>query len=1559
VNSDADKTGSCPDSSSVAFKRIAWVSTLAVIAIGSLVIIGTILNITLLTSVTPQWVRMKVITAACFILAGIELALLLKRPTDVRKRLALQAPAILVGLAGFLTIWLYAIRIITGQKPSLSNAPLFHLFWDTETRIALLTAIIFLLVGCGLAAMARGSRRAANIAHVIVLPAAIASYLVPMNYILGVQDMYNLLDVPVAVNTGVAFCLLCTGIFCARTDTWLMSVFAAGGVSGYLTRRLLPAILLIPVILACVHEYGEQTGAFGPEAVPALVALFSTMLLVWIVWLTARSINWADVNAQRPAGDDSPREMSVGSRGASRLVKYLYALLAVPLAVGMRFALMPLLGPGVQYITIFAVTASVAVLAGLGPAVVTGLLGAILTDFFFIEPLYVLEISVPFISRTAVVVLTSAFVGYVGDMLRATRAKAERHAESLQESEFKHRTVADNTYDWEFWLDSEGRFLYSSPSCMQVTGFTHKEFEADPGLQRRIIHPDDGELFEKHLHDVEDKRVFGSGEWRLIHPDGSECWISHVCRPIFSDEGQYLGVRGSNRDVTQRKRAEEALQENRRHLSTVVRTSPVGIFVTREADGLFLEANDAYLELIGCSAEEVIGHSSLELNIWVDPEDRKKVVDILRQYGHIENSEIRLRRKTGQVMDLLYSARPFERAGESCILGALADITQRKRAEEALRIASSRAQLLSEMSSQLLQSKNPQEIVNALCRKVMEHMDCHIFVNYLVDEDVHRLHLNTSAGLPDQMAEAIKWLDFGEAICGRVAQEGKRIVAENIQESCDRRADLVRSAGIRAYACHPIVARGGVIGTLSFGTRSRPAFTEDDLALMKTMTDQVAIAMERMRDQKTLQRANDELEKRVQERTSELSAEVAERMKAEAAVKAERQRLYDVMETLPVYVILLSEDYHVPYSNRFFRERFGESGGKRCYEFLFNRTEPCEICETYTVLKTGHPHHWEWTGPDGRNYDIFDFPFIDSDGSRLIMEMGLDITEQKRTQKAMAEYLARQSLLLEVSERVMRQTNLDDLLNTISDEARELCGARYASTGHGYVNGNFIAGGASRAPGAMPCPSGQVFSIEKGGVYMDLIDKGESIRLTDDQMRAHPGWWGLPADHVPMRGLLGARMFNDRGESNGLLMVSDKEDGSDFTEEDEISLKQLAAIASLAAQQIEARSLAEHRAGEQQQAFRYARSLLEASLDPLVTISTDGKISDVNEATIKVTGVARDELIGTDFSNYFTEPRKADEGYRHVFAKSFVMDYPLTIRHRDGRLTDVLYNATVYKDARGSVVGIFAAARDITAKKIAEAELEEHRLHLEDLVRQRTDELTRSNEDLEQFAYVASHDLQEPLRAVAGFVELLRRTLHGSLDSKSAGYMDFAVDGAKRMQSLISGLLEYSCVGQGEKHEDTSARAALDMAMAYLRKAIEESGAEVTADELPAVHFDSTQLTQLFQNLIGNAIKFRGKATPRVHIGAKRESNSWQFTVGDNGIGIEREYAERIFLIFQRLHGREDYPGTGIGLAICKKIVERHKGKIWVESKPGVGSTFYFTIPDSLKNIKNATDSTD
>ena len=231
-------------------------------------------------------------------------------------------------------------------------------------------------------------------------------------------------------------------------------------------------------------------------------------------------------------------------------------------------------------------------------------------------------------------------------------------------------------------------------------------------------------------------------------------------------------------------------------------------------------------------------------------------------------------------------------------------------------------------------------------------------------------------------------------------------------------------------------------------------------------------------------------------------------------------------------------------------------------------------------------------------------------------------------------------------------------------------------------------------------------------------------------------------------------------------------------------------------------------------------------------------------------------------------------------------------------------------------------------------------------LRRTAENLARSNKDLEQFAYVASHDLKEPLRMVTGFMSLLKDRCQGKLDAQAEEYIFLAADAAARMQGLIDDLLAYSCAGGGTLSERTDIGAVLESVLKGLTISIRESAAVITHDPLPAITANGVELTHVFQNLIGNAIKFKGERQPEIHIGARHQPGHWLFTVRDNGIGIDPQYADRIFMISQRLHAREQYPGTGIGLAICKKIVERHGGRIWVESQLGKGATFCFTIPD-------------
>ena len=485
---------------------------------------------------------------------------------------------------------------------------------------------------------------------------------------------------------------------------------------------------------------------------------------------------------------------------------------------------------------------------------------------------------------------------------------------------------------------------------------------------------------------------------------------------------------------------------------------------------------------------------------------------------------------------------------------------------------------------------------------------------------------------------------------------------------------------------------------------------------------------------------------------------------------------------------------------------------------------------------------------------------------------------------------------------------------------------------------------------------------------------------------------------------------------------------------------------------------------EQKKASQYARSLIEASLDPLVTISAEGKITDVNEGSVKVTGMPREKLIGTDFSDYFTEPEKAREGYKRVFSLGSVTDYPLTIRHRDGRLTDVLYNASVYKDSLGEVLGVFAAARDITDRTriasdlkktsdelnaivetmrdpllLLDAELRvksanqtffdsfgvdaaetlerpiyelgngqwdipELRLLLEEILpanasfvdftvthdcaqlgrrtmllnarrlqdasgqihrivlviaditertriaselKKTSNELLRSNAELDQFAAVASHDLQEPLRMIVSYVDLLNRKYGYLFDDQAKRYMGYIADGGIRMTEMIRAILAYSQIGhESSKMSSVDSSIALGNAVANLQARVADTQATIVDGPLPSVTANVNQLSQLFQNLLSNAMKFRSDHRAcAIQVRAVEAEHEWTFSVADNGIGMDQEGAPRIFQLFQRLHARDKYPGSGIGLATCKKIVEHHSGRIWVESTPDVGSTFFFTLP--------------
>ncbi|HEV2117833.1 MAG TPA: PAS domain S-box protein [Terriglobales bacterium] len=349
----------------------------------------------------------------------------------------------------------------------------------------------------------------------------------------------------------------------------------------------------------------------------------------------------------------------------------------------------------------------------------------------------------------------------------------------------------------------------------------------------------------------------------------------------------------------------------------------------------------------------------------------------------------------------------------------------------------------------------------------------------------------------------------------------------------------------------------------------------------------------------------------------------------------------------------------------------------------------------------------------------------------------------------------------------------------------------------------------------------------------------------------------------------------------------------------------------------------------------YTRSLIEASLDPLVTIAADGRITDVNRATEEITGKDRAQLVGSDFSNYFTEPEKARAGYKQVFAEGLVQDYPLAICHRSGRTTDVLYNASIFRNEAGDVEGVFAAARDVTERK-----------RLEENLRQRTLELENSVAELEAFSYSVSHDLRAPLRSIDGFSQILLEDYRDKVDAEGQDSLRRIRNASQNMAQLIDALLQLSRVMRSEL-----SRQPVDLSMLALSTA----AVIQKADAAPRVRFRVTSGLQangdrrllgiLLQNLLQNAWKFSARnPEPSVELGRAQKEGKTAYYVRDNGVGFDMTYANKLFTPFQRLHAKEQFEGTGIGLATVQRIVKRHGGRVWAEGAVDKGATFYFSL---------------
>jgi PAS domain S-box-containing protein len=546
----------------------------------------------------------------------------------------------------------------------------------------------------------------------------------------------------------------------------------------------------------------------------------------------------------------------------------------------------------------------------------------------------------------------------------------------------------------------------------------------------------------------------------------------------------------------------------------------------------------------------------------------------------------------------------------------------------------------------------------------------------------------------------------------------------------------------------------------------------------------------------------------------------------------------------------------------------------------------------------------------------------------------IDITERKKAQQ-------RQEIEHEVMRLLGGYDSLSDVMQgvirVICEQFDWACGARWGLDPEaGDLHCIEIWGDADPKIAAFLMSSrSKILTPVKSGLVRNVLATGTSTWIEDVTQRKD----FLRASLAAEAGLRGAFAMP--------VLIGDKMLGAiefysrDVRRPDDWLLEVVEAVGNQVGQYI-GRRQAEAATDESQARFR---SLTELSSDWYWEQDKDLRFTLVSRGIQDRIGIAPESFIGKrrwDPDVTWLPEGDWAEHKAVLAAHNAFHDFECACLNKRGELHYLSISGQPVFDEEGDFKGYRGVGQDITLRKTAETKLREAHQELT----RKAQELTRSNDELQQFAYVASHDLQEPLRMISSYTQLLERRYGSQFDGDAREFMEFIVDGAARMKALIEDLLAYSRVGtRGHEFAPAECEAVLKKALANLRAAMEAMDATVTNDKLPAVIADNSQLVQLFQNLIGNALKFHGPETPRIHIGVEERDEAWEFSVKDNGIGIEPQYFERIFMMFQRLHSKDEYPGTGIGLAICKKIIDRHGGNIRVESQLGNGCTFYFTLP--------------
>ena len=1012
-----------------------------------------------------------------------------------------------------------------------------------------------------------------------------------------------------------------------------------------------------------------------------------------------------------------------------------------------------------------------------------------------------------------------------------------------------------------------------------------------------------------------------------------------------------------NKSAIGNKLTEEELKKTEERYRNLVELSPDMIALLNQ--GKYIYVNPAGIKMLGASGPgDLIGRSVFEI---IHPEflpmawERIKQLEQGRGVALLEEKYLRF---DGGIVDVEVAAAPIPFQGESMVQVIARDITGRKQVEAALRKSEEAAQRLAHENAVLAEigrivSSTPtiEEVYKLFSAKVKS----------LIPYDrvaINLIHENGSA-LMDRYIE-------GDSPAGRkvgdvfpmagtltetVIHNRRGVVVDGPEnEIAAKYPGLLpeMKAGFRSFLSVPLISRDQPIGGLHFRSKTRGIYLEKDLQLAESIAAQIAgavannlIYLERKRAEEALRKSEEEA-KRLAKEVEVLAKigriisstlkieEVYDLFAAEVSKLIPLDRISIGLFNAEVGMLENAYVWGVEVADRKPGNSYPLAGSIaeaiiRSRKSLLVQTEDLnEVTKYYPRLLTTFQAGFRsmLSVPLISEEQVIGILHIRSFRPNAYTENEVNLAERVGYQIGGAIASARLYSELKKAKETLQKTE---------KEFREL----YDLAPMGYHEYN---------------EEGKITRVNK----TDL----EMLGYTAEEMIGQPMWKFNEEGEFAREQIL-AKLAGRLPPGKNLVRTYRRKDGSTFPVliEDRLIKDENGRITGI---RCTIQDITERRRAEEalQKSEEKLRELYDNAPVGYHEYDAEGRITNVNQTDLDMLGYTREEMIGKRMWKFNVDEEVVRQQIMDKLAGKIPPGRSLvrTYRRKDGTTFPVLIEDRLIRDEKGRITGIRCTIQDITERKRAEEALQKsekelkeqaYKLEQELILRKRVEEeLARSNKELGQFAYVASHDLQEPLRMVTSYVQLLARRYKGKLDGDADEFIGFAVNGAARMQQLINDLLTYSRVGtRGKEFEPTDCEVVLQQSLKNLQIAIQERRAIVSHDPLPTVMADTVQLGQLFQNLIGNAIKFQGAEPPHVHVSANRNGNGWIFSVRDNGIGIAQEYSERIFIIFQRLHTREKYPGTGIGLAVCKKIVERHGGRIWVESEPGKGATFYFTMP--------------